>query len=46
MIGDRMNVLSLKDVSFSYRFGREVLKGISLSVARGEQVALIGGSSR
>ena len=42
MIGDRMNVLSLKDVSFSYRPGREVLKGISLSVERGEQVALIG----
>ena len=39
---DRMNVLSLKEVSFSYRPGREVLKGISLSVARGEQVALIG----
>ena len=37
-----MNVLSLIDVSFSYRPGREVLKGISLSVARGEQVALIG----
>ena len=42
MIGDRMNVLSLKDVSFSYRPGREVLKGVSLSVERGEQVALIG----
>ena len=39
---DRMNVLSLKDVSFSYRPGREVLKGVSLSVERGEQVALIG----
>ena len=39
---DRMNVLSLKDVSFSYRPGREVLKGVSLSVARGEQLALIG----
>ena len=37
-----MNVLSLIDVSFSYRPGREVLKGISLSVSRGEQVALIG----
>jgi cobalt/nickel transport system ATP-binding protein len=37
-----MNVLSLKDVSFSYRPGREVLKGVSLSVAQGEQVALIG----
>ena len=42
MIGDRINVLSLKDVSFSYRPGREVLKGVSLSVERGEQVALIG----
>ena len=39
---DRMNVLSLIDVSFSYRPGREVLKGVSLSVERGEQVALIG----
>ena len=39
---DSMNVLSLKDVLFSYRPGREVLKGISLSVSRGEQVALIG----
>ncbi len=39
---DRMNVLSLKDVSFSYRPGREVLKGVSLSVERDEQVALIG----
>ena len=39
---DRMNVLSLKDVSFSYRPEREVLKGVSLSVERGEQVALIG----
>ena len=37
-----MNVLSLIDVSFSYRPGREVLKGVSLSVERGEQVALIG----
>ena len=37
-----MGVLSLNDVSFSYRPGREVLKGISLSVAQGEQVALIG----
>ena len=42
MNDDRMNVLSLKDVSFSYRPGREVLKGVSLSVERGEQVALIG----
>ena len=42
MIGDRINVLSLKDVLFSYRPGREVLKGVSLSVERGEQVALIG----
>ena len=42
MIGDRINVLSLKDVSFSYRPGREVLKDVSLSVERGEQVALIG----
>ena len=39
---DRMNVLSSKNVSFSYRPGREVLKGVSFSVARGEQVALIG----
>ena len=39
---DSMNVLSLKDVLFSYRPGREVLKGVSLSVERGEQVALIG----
>jgi cobalt/nickel transport system ATP-binding protein len=37
-----MNVLSMKDVSFSYRPGHEVFNGISLSVARGEQVALIG----
>jgi cobalt/nickel transport system ATP-binding protein len=37
-----MNVLSLSDVSFSYRKGYDVLKDISLSVADGEQVALIG----
>lgn len=37
-----MNILDLKRVSFSYRPGREVLKDVSLSVAQGEQVALIG----
>ena len=37
-----MNVLSLENVSFAYSPGREVLKGVSLSVSHGEQVALIG----
>lgn len=37
-----MSVLSLDGISFSYRPGREVLKDVSLSVERGEQVALIG----
>ena len=37
-----MNVLSLENVSFAYNPGREVLKDVSLTVAEGEQVALIG----
>ena len=37
-----MNVLSLENVSFAYNPGREVLRDVSLSVAEGEQVALIG----
>lgn len=37
-----MNVLSLDRVSFSYSKGREVLRVDGLSVASGEQVALIG----
>lgn len=37
-----MDVLEMDGVSFSYRPGREVLKCVSFSVGRGEQVALIG----
>ena len=39
---DPSSVISLEGVSFSYRPEREVLKDVSVSVARGEQVALIG----
>ena len=37
-----LDVLEMDDVSFSYRPGREVLKRVSFSVKRAEQVALIG----
>lgn len=37
-----MSVISLEDVSFSYRPGCEILKNVSISVAYGEQVALVG----
>lgn len=37
-----MNVLETENVFFSYRPGRQVLRSVSFSVARGEQVALIG----
>lgn len=33
-----------KDVHFSYPTGEEVLKGISLTIQRGETVAVVGGS--
>lgn len=39
---DSFDVISLEGVSFSYRPEREVLRNVSISVARGEQVALIG----
>lgn len=38
-----MSVLQLRDVGHSY-FGRTVLEGIDLSIARGEVVALVGPS--
>jgi ABC-type multidrug transport system fused ATPase/permease subunit len=34
----------LKDVRFSYHTGEEVLKGINLTIRRGETVAVVGGS--
>ena len=40
--GDSGDVVSLERVSFSYRPEREILKDVSVSVGRGEQVALIG----
>ncbi|VAW55680.1 Efflux ABC transporter, permease/ATP-binding protein [hydrothermal vent metagenome] len=36
--------LSVKDVSFSYGEGLQVLDGVSLSIAEGEKVALVGAS--
>ena len=37
-----MDVLALDGVSFTYNPGRQVLKDVSLTIADGEQVALIG----
>lgn len=42
--GKRSVGLKLEQVRFSYRPGQEVLKGISLSIAPGEKVALVGAS--
>jgi len=36
--------LSVKDISFSYGEGLQVLDGVSLSIAEGEKVALVGAS--
>ena len=41
-LNNSVDVISLEGVSFSYRPEYEVLKDVSISVARGEQVALIG----
>lgn len=35
-------VLELKDISFSYAPGHETIKGISLSVEKGEMVSIVG----
>ncbi len=40
----RLPIISLQDVRFSYEGGIEALKGVSLSVARGENVAVVGGN--
>lgn len=41
-MGAGVTVLQLDDVRFSYPDGTEVLKGLSLSVAKGETVAVLG----
>ena len=41
---EKENVLSFANVSFSYRRRKPVLKGLSLHVAPGEKVALVGES--
>ncbi len=40
----RLPVISLQDVSFSYEGGIEALKRVSLRVAKGEKVAVVGGN--
>ncbi len=35
-------IIDIKELSFSYPDGREALKGISLSIGKGEKVALVG----
>nr|WP_246480504.1 ABC transporter ATP-binding protein [Motiliproteus sediminis] len=42
--GNRTVAIELDNVHFSYRAGEEVLKGISLAIAPGEKVALVGAS--
>lgn len=37
-----MNALDVRDLTFSYPDGTEVLRGVDLSIARGERVALLG----
>lgn len=36
--------LSVRDVTFGYRAGRDVLRGVTLTVERGERVAVVGPS--
>ncbi len=43
-IHENESVLELQQVAFSYTDGKAVLKDISFSVERGEQIALVGGS--
>ncbi|MFT4622019.1 MAG: ATP-binding cassette subfamily B multidrug efflux pump [Myxococcota bacterium] len=40
--GDRFDSLELRDVSFAYGDGPDVLRGVSISVQPGEVVALVG----
>jgi ATP-binding cassette subfamily B protein len=42
--GDPLPLLELDDVSFRYADGKEVLRGVSLSVPAGSRVALVGPS--
>ncbi len=42
--GAATNAIELREVSFSYRGGAPVLEAVSLSVGRGEKVAIVGES--
>ena len=39
---DRESLLSVRNLSFSYRYGEEILHDISLDVKRGEMLAIVG----
>lgn len=43
-IGDVVNKIEIKNLSFSYDGERDILKNISLSINRGERVAFVGRS--
>lgn len=38
----KSSVLELKDISFSYASGHETIKGITLSIEKGEMVSIVG----
>jgi ATP-binding cassette subfamily B protein len=42
--GDSAPLIEFRDVSFSYQEGNDILSGFSLSVQRGERVAIVGES--